>query len=373
MAPVTLSNVAKRFPGMARPAVGGCTLEVRDREFMVLVGPSGCGKTTLLRLVAGLEVADAGEIAIGGRRVNDVAPQDRGIAMVFQNYALYPHMNVYRNMAFGLLMARRPRAEIDARVREAAAMLGIADLLDRRPKALSGGQRQRVAVGRAIVSHKEVFLFDEPLSNLDARLRVQMRAELKKLHRRLAATMIYVTHDQTEAMTMGDRICVMRDGLVQQVGPPLEIYREPANVFVAGFIGSPPMNFLDGQIVEEHGDRWFRESGGEGGIQFALAGAHVGPLKSLEGRALTLGIRPEDVTQATRPGEGRAWRPFEATVEIVEPMGAETVVYLTTGRHALTARVEGTVKLPEPGQRFKLYLDAGRAHYFDRASEARIV
>src|SRR5437016_2121365 len=251
MAGVTLRNLTKTFKSVV--AVDNVSLEIKDKEFLVLVGPSGCGKTTALRMVAGLEEATSGEILIGDRLVNDVSPKDRNIAMVFQNYALYPHMTVYKNMAFSLKLRRTPKGEIERRVKAAADILGIGDLLDRKPKQLSGGQRQRVAVGRAIVRQPEVFLFDEPLSNLDAKLRVNMRAELIKLHERLDATMIYVTHDQVEAMTMGDRIVVMRNGFIQQVGPPMEVYNQPQNQFVAGFIGSPPMNFLDARLVTDNG------------------------------------------------------------------------------------------------------------------------
>src|SRR5574344_2210788 len=256
MAHVVLENLVKTYPEKSGPGatvVHGINLEIRDREFMVLVGPSGCGKSTTLRMIAGLESVSGGTLRIDGRVVNDVAPKDRDIAMVFQNYALYPHMTVYENMAFGLKMRKLPKSEIDARVREASAMLGLDEYLQRRPKALSGGQRQRVAVGRAIVRKPKVFLFDEPLSNLDAKLRVQMRAEISSLHNRLKATMIYVTHDQVEALTMGDKIVVMKDGKVQQIGSPLYLYNHPINKFVAGFIGSPPMNFLSVKISEKGG------------------------------------------------------------------------------------------------------------------------
>src|SRR5574342_761532 len=259
MAQVVLKDLVKRFDEVT--AVRDVNLQIKDKEFIVLVGPSGCGKSTTLRMIAGLEEISSGEIYIGERLVNDLPPKDRDIAMVFQNYALYPHMTVYDNMAFGLKMRKFPRAEIDTRVREAAQMLGIQELLSRKPRQLSGGQRQRVAAGRAIVRHPQVFLFDEPLSNLDAKLRVQMRVELKRLHERLETTAIYVTHDQVEAMTLGDRVVVMKDGLIQQVGEPLELYGRPANKFVAGFIGSPAMNFVDVSIAESNGGVW-AESGG---------------------------------------------------------------------------------------------------------------
>ena len=299
MARVSLQHVSKTYPGdkgVEHPVVRDASLEVADREFVVLVGPSGCGKSTTLRMVAGLETISQGDIFIGDRRVNDVAPADRDIAMVFQNYALYPDKTVWENMAFGLLVRKRPRAEIDRRVREAAGILGIEALLDRRPKQLSGGQRQRVAVGRAIVRQPKVFLFDEPLSNLDAKLRAQTRVEISKLHQRLQATMLYVTHDQVEAMTMGDRIVVMRDGVVQQAGPPLEIYQRPVNLFVAGFLGSPPMNFLRGALASGPGETLaFRE--GEGGSFLCRFRAAERPeLAGHVGKEVVLGLRPEDLS-----------------------------------------------------------------------------
>src|SRR5690349_3162430 len=274
MAKVIVNHVYKIYPaekGTNVTAVEDVNLEIADREFVVLVGPSGCGKSTTLRMIAGLEEISRGDIYIGDRRVNDVAPKDRDIAMVFQNYALYPHMSVYDNLAFGLKLRKYPKSEIKKRVNDAAGILGIEDLLDRQPKALSGGQRQRVAVGRAIVRQPKVFLFDEPLSNLDAKMRVQTRSELVRLHRRLKATMIYVTHDQAEAMTMGDRIVVLRDGHVQQIAAPIEIYNRPLNAFVAGFIGSPPMNLLRGQVVAENGSAQIALVGA-GGLAVPVAG-----------------------------------------------------------------------------------------------------
>src|ERR671925_1546306 len=289
MASVTLQDLTKRFDKVT--AVDRINLEIPDKEFVVFVGPSGCGKTTTLRMIAGLEEASEGTIMIGDRIVNDIPPKDRNIAMVFQNYALYPHMNVYKNMAFGLKLRRTPKPEIERRVREAARILGIVELLDRKPRQLSGGQRQRVAVGRAIVRQPEVFLFDEPLSNLDAKLRVNMRAELIKLHERLDATMIYVTHDQVEAMTMGDRIVVMRNGFIQQVGPPMEVYNQPQNQFVAGFIGSPPMNFLDAHLVSDNGGLAVDLQG----MRLPLPPQQAKSAEAYANKKVVFGIRPEDI------------------------------------------------------------------------------
>ena len=295
--------------------------------------------------------------------------------MVFQNYALYPHMNVYRNMAFGLMLRKYPKAEIDRRVRAAAEILGISEYLDRKPKALSGGQRQRVAVGRAIVRQPQVFLFDEPLSNLDAKMRVQMRTEISKLHQRLAATMIYVTHDQVEAMTMGDRIVVMNQGRVQQVGAPLEIYARPVNKFVAGFIGAPPMNFIEGELAEAEGRLFFQEL--EGPLRMAVDEAHREALRNCGARRVTLGIRAEDFREAEALSamteeERKHWRALTARVEVVEPMGAEVYLYLTTGRHGLVARLEPHVRAAA-GQEKQLIINAAKAHYFDAKTEAAIV
>ncbi|MBI4659320.1 MAG: sn-glycerol-3-phosphate ABC transporter ATP-binding protein UgpC, partial [Verrucomicrobia bacterium] len=295
MAKVIIENLAKTYAeksGAGVRAVNNINLTVEDREFMVLVGPSGCGKSTTLRMIAGLEEISGGTISIDGRIVNNVLPKDRDIAMVFQNYALYPHMSAYDNMAFGLKLRKFPRAEIDARVREAATMLGLTDYLERRPKALSGGQRQRVAVGRAIVRKPKVFLFDEPLSNLDAKLRVQMRTEISKLHSRLGATMIYVTHDQVEAMTMGDRIVVMKDGLIQQIDTPLHLYNHPANRFVAGFIGSPSMNFMEGRLsADGNGGLIFDE----GSVRLQISKKYDRYLHDHIGKEVVFGIRPEDI------------------------------------------------------------------------------
>src|SRR5438445_506441 len=337
MAKVTVNHVYKIYPAekvSSVTAVDDVNLEIADREFVVLVGPSGCGKSTTLRMIAGLEEISRGDIYIGERRVNDVAPKDRDIAMVFQNYALYPHMSVYDNMAFGLKLRKFPKPEIKKRVQDAASILGIEELLDRKPKALSGGQRQRVAVGRAIVRKPKVFLFDEPLSNLDAKLRVQMRTELSKLHDRLQTTMIYVTHDQVEAMTMGDRICVMKDGMIMQVNKPLEIYNKPANKFVASFIGSPPMNFMDVQVVRR-GRHFSLE---EGKFTLELLPAMEEAVSPYAGQTVTLGIRPEDIYDKVYAGnistEGRT---AICTVEVVEPMGSEVLLYLNTGKNTLVA------------------------------------
>ncbi|MCX7015581.1 MAG: sn-glycerol-3-phosphate ABC transporter ATP-binding protein UgpC [Candidatus Sumerlaeota bacterium] len=363
MARVLLQNVSKVFPGNVK-AVDNMTLEIQDREFLVLVGPSGCGKSTTLRMVAGLEEITNGEVYIGERLVNDVPPKDRDIAMVFQNYALYPHMTVEKNMAFGLKLRKFPKAEIDKRVREAAQILGIEDLLQRKPKALSGGQRQRVAVGRAIVRKPKVFLFDEPLSNLDAKLRVQMRTEISKLHQRLQSTMIYVTHDQTEAMTMGDRIVVMKDGLVQQIDEPVQLYDHPKNRFVAGFIGSPPMNFFDGVIRKEDGGLVFDE----GKIKAPVPPSKAGALAKFLDKPVVFGIRPENINDPRyTSAEGPAAR-VEARVEVIEPMGSELYLYLTTGKSPFIARVEAHVT-SEVDEMKELIFDMEKCHFFDAQTE----
>jgi multiple sugar transport system ATP-binding protein len=371
MAQVTLKGVFKTYPsekGGEVVAVRDFNLEIKDREFVVFVGPSGCGKSTTLRMIAGLEEISCGDVLIGNSRVNDVPPKDRDIAMVFQNYALYPHMSVYDNMAFGLKLRGTPKQEIRRRVMDAAQILGITDYLDRKPKALSGGQRQRVAVGRAIVRQPSVFLFDEPLSNLDAKMRVQMRAEITKLHRQLQATMIYVTHDQIEAMTMGERIVVMKDGVVQQVASPLEIYNEPANLFVAGFLGSPPMNFLQGILHAEGGHFLFRENNGPLVVDFT---GRPG-VANYAGKPTTVGIRPEHCTHIADGAFAGAPGQFEAAVEIVEPMGAETFLYINTGAHTLVSRIHETIARAEAGHRLRFQIDSGRAHLFDSESGLRI-
>ncbi|MCB1101443.1 MAG: sn-glycerol-3-phosphate ABC transporter ATP-binding protein UgpC [Verrucomicrobia bacterium] len=358
MAKVVLDHVYKIYPG-GIVAVHDASLEIEDREFVVLVGPSGCGKSTTLRMIAGLEEITQGSITIDGRKVNDVPPKDRDIAMVFQNYALYPHMSVYKNMAFGLKLRRFPKDEIDARVREAAEILGIQELLNRKPKELSGGQRQRVAVGRAIVRKPKAFLFDEPLSNLDAKMRVQMRMEISKLHTRLSSTMIYVTHDQVEAMTMGDRIVVMKDGFIQQVAEPLELYDRPANQFVAGFIGSPPMNFFHGKLETAQGGLWFREP------QFTvrLEDSMAAKLSSWVGKDIVFGIRPEDIADALYVSNPDPAHTLKAKVEVIEPMGAEVFIYCTTGAHTFVARMS-TTEQAEVNQELSLVLTMKKAHLF---------
>ncbi len=372
MAKVVIENLVKVYPEPGGPgvtAVHGINLEVHDREFMVLVGPSGCGKSTTLRMIAGLEEITAGTISIDGRMVNEVLPKDRDIAMVFQNYALYPHMTVYENMAFGLKLRKFPKPEIDARVREASAMLGLDSYLQRKPKALSGGQRQRVAVGRAIVRKPKVFLFDEPLSNLDAKMRVETRAEISKLHARLGATMIYVTHDQVEAMTMGDRICVMRDGHIMQVAEPLSLYNQPANLFVAGFIGSPPMNFFRGSIVRSGDGLQFVEVVDRGrGISIVLDDRLAARASSHVGKPVVFGIRPENVHDTLTLGKPDPGRTLDVTVEVSEPMGAETYLYLNAGATSFTARVRPTDRF-DVDQQIRVTFDLAHAHLFDAESE----
>jgi multiple sugar transport system ATP-binding protein len=362
MAQVTLEGVRKVYEGAhGHVAVHGVDLDVADGEFVVLVGPSGCGKSTTLRMIAGLESITAGKLSIGGRVVNDVPPKDRDIAMVFQNYALYPHMSVRDNMAFALKLRKMPKNEIDQRVRDAADVLGLTTELDRLPKQLSGGQRQRVAVGRAIVRKPAVFLFDEPLSNLDAKLRVQMRREILALHRRLGATTIYVTHDQVEAMTMGDRIVVMSAGHVMQVDTPEALYERPANRFVAGFIGSPAMLFLKGTLTSNGSPRFVAE-GGEPSI--ALPGAAAPPRQTSD---VVLGIRPEHLRLASEGPTSADQSPLNATVDLVEPLGGEALVHVRSGTHELTAKTRSR-DLPDVGDRIQLVADGRRAHLFDVAS-----
>ena len=370
MARVDLKNVWKKYGDHA--VVKNVNLEIPDKEFFILVGPSGCGKSTTLRMIAGLEEITGGSIAIDGKVVNHVLPKDRDIAMVFQNYALYPHMSVYDNMAFGLKLRKFPKAEIDQRVREASAMLGLDPYLDRKPKALSGGQRQRVAVGRAIVRKPKVFLFDEPLSNLDAKMRVSTRTEISKLHARLGATMIYVTHDQIEAMTMGDRICVMKDGEIMQVAAPLDLYNHPVNMYVAGFIGSPPMNFFKGTIQRAGNHLAFVETNTAATpLRFTLT-------ESLSRRAaqhieqpIVFGIRPEnvhDTLTVTNPDQART---VDVKVEVSEPMGSETYLYLDTGATSFIARVRATDRFAV-NSRVQVTFDLDHAHLFDPASERNL-
>ncbi|MDE3101470.1 MAG: sn-glycerol-3-phosphate ABC transporter ATP-binding protein UgpC [Chloroflexota bacterium] len=355
MATVTFDHVTKRFGEVV--AVNDLSLQVRDAEFLVLVGPSGCGKTTALRMVAGLEEETSGGIYIGDRRVNDVAPKDRDIAMVFQNYALYPHMSVYDNIAFGLKLRGMPKAEIERRVREVAEVLGLGELLARKPKELSGGQRQRVAVGRAIAREPAVFLMDEPLSNLDAKLRIQTRAELEKIHRRVGKTTIYVTHDQVEAMTMGDRIVVMKDGLLQQIGSPQELHDHPVNLFVAGFIGSPAMNFFPATLTPE----------GTADTGFAKVPVNA---KAAAGRDVIVGIRPEDVRDLSRQPEGGTL-PVDATVEVVEFLGNELQLHLAAGGRTFVARVPTDTRT-QPGASLRVGFDLRKTHLFDTSTEEAI-
>ena len=364
MASVTLKDVCKIYDNNVM-AVKHVDLEIRDKEFMVLVGPSGCGKSTTLRMIAGLEEISLGTITIGDRIVNDVPPKDRDIAMVFQNYALYPHMTVYDNMAFALKLRGFSKEEIKKRVLDAAEILGITEYLERRPKALSGGQRQRVAVGRAIVRKPAVFLFDEPLSNLDAKMRVQMRTEIAKLHNKLDTTMIYVTHDQIEAMTMGTRICVMKDGIIQQVDTPLEIYDNPANVFVAGFIGTPPANLLEGEFYIENDKIIFKNEQ----ISFRLPDAWKTILENNNvKRQVTFGIRPEAVGSPEAERDPDAVK-IKSKVDVIELMGAETYLYLEKG---FIARIDPHRQCRH-GDEIELAMDQSKAHLFDTESGVRII
>jgi len=366
MANVRLEGVRKIYQDGGHVAVHGVDLVVADGEFVVLVGPSGCGKSTTLRMIAGLESITAGRLFIGDRLVNDVPPKDRDIAMVFQNYALYPHMTVRENLAFALHLRKLPAAEIERRVQLAASTLGLDEVLDRKPRQLSGGQRQRVAVGRAIVREPAVFLFDEPLSNLDAKLRVQTRREIAKLHRDLGATMIYVTHDQVEAMTLGDRIVVMNAGRVQQVDTPLALYDHPANRFVAGFIGSPAMNFVEGTVSDR---RAFTARGDAFVIPVGALAAQIA-----SGRQLVMGVRPEDITVTTAssaPGASDPFVPVPARVDLIEPLGNETLVHATAGSHALTARVLER-QLPDVGATVTLGIAPTKVHWFDQTTGDRI-
>ncbi|NUQ71193.1 MAG: sn-glycerol-3-phosphate ABC transporter ATP-binding protein UgpC [Chthonomonadales bacterium] len=381
MASVTLRELTKKFKEVV--AVDRLSLEIQDKEFLVLVGPSGCGKTTALRMVAGLEEATSGEILIGDRVVNDVSPKDRDIAMVFQNYALYPHMSVYDNMSFGLRLKREPtgkpwpmssrrafsKQEIDRRVNEAAELLGLKTLLQRKPKQLSGGQRQRVALGRAIVREPKVFLMDEPLSNLDAKLRVQTRAELIKLHRRLGITTIYVTHDQVEAMTMGDRIAVLNEGVMQQCDTPLNLYNHPANTFVAGFIGSPAMNMIKVSIRQKDGG--YVADGGA--FQVELPAAVSDKLGPYAGKVCTLGIRPEDIYDRNLEGLVKPTPGNTVTVgvDVIEPLGNDVELYLTAGEHQVIAMVDNKT-LARVGEKLDVIFDMDKSHLFDPATEAAI-
>jgi len=367
MSNVILKNVVKRFGSVT--AVDNLSITIPDREFAVLVGPSGCGKTTALRMIAGLETTTSGDIFIGDTRVNDMAPKDRDIAMVFQNYALYPHMNVRDNMSFGLKFRNVPKQEIVRRVREAADILDIQDLLERKPKELSGGQRQRVAVGRAIVRKPKVFLFDEPLSNLDAKLRVAMRTEISKLHRSLGATIIYVTHDQVEAMTMADRIFIMQNGTLQQTGVPLEVYGQPANRFVAGFIGSPAMNFIEATLVPEDG-AWFIAADG---FRVRAPETFRSRLERHAGQPIIFGVRPEDVAvhdPATGAANGNT---VAARADVVETLGSEIFVYLKCGADNVVARMEVPDFPLTVGQTLEMELTMSKTHIFDKETSRTIV
>ena len=362
MADVALRNVVKRFDDV--DAVRNISLTIPDNEFVVLVGPSGCGKSTTLRMIAGLEEATAGDILIGGEVVNDVPPKDRDIAMVFQNYALYPHMTVFENMSFGLKLRRVAKAEIRARVEQAAKILDITDLLGRRPKQLSGGQRQRVAMGRAIVRNPKVFLFDEPLSNLDAKLRVQMRTEIKRVHQKVKTTTIYVTHDQVEAMTLADRVVVMNGGRIEQIGRPQDLYHRPKSRFVAGFIGSPAMNFLPARL-QSSGDGLLLRLAPE--LAFPVPPTHTARYQPSVGKDLILGLRPEHITEPR--GEGREPRcEFAMTLDVIEPMGMETMVFFTVNETEVCARVEPTAA-SAPGQQMRLYANLNHMHLIDPATE----
>ncbi|WP_173544952.1 ABC transporter ATP-binding protein [uncultured Ruminococcus sp.] len=375
MAGLTLKGIYKKYPGGV-VAVSDVNLEIRDKEFIVLVGPSGCGKSTTLRMIAGLEEISEGELYIGDRLVNDIAPKDRDIAMVFQNYALYPHMTVFDNMAFGLKLRKVPKAEIERKVNEAAKILDLTHLLDRKPKAMSGGQRQRVALGRAIVRSPKVFLLDEPLSNLDAKLRAQMRTEIAKIHKKLGTTFIYVTHDQTEAMTMGDRIVCMKDGFVQQIDTPQNLYENPVNKFVAGFLGSPQMNFIDAELKEEYG-QFIVEFGATNGrgnrYQIIVPESKVNEdLGSYVGKEIILGVRPESIHDEEMYLSNASTGVIDANVEITEMMGAETYLYLLCEGIPLTARVSPR-STARPGDDIKVAIDPNRIHIFDKETEKAIV
>jgi multiple sugar transport system ATP-binding protein len=367
MAKVTLKNVGKEYPGGVK-AVIDANLEIADREFVVLVGPSGCGKSTTLRMVAGLEEITSGTITIGDRVVNDVPPKDRDIAMVFQNYALYPHMTVFENMAFGLKLRRFPKDEIKKRVDDAARILGITELLERKPKALSGGQRQRVAVGRAIVRKPAAFLFDEPLSNLDAKLRVEMRVELNKLHQRLATTMIYVTHDQVEAMTLADRIVIMDKGIIHQVADPLVLYDQPVNKYVASFIGSPAMNFFKGTIVQNGGGLSFTDGAG---VTVPIIPDLTKRVEGHVNKAVILGIRPENISDKNTARQFAASATVNARVDVVESLGENKVAYFSTEKNSFIGKVEAHVPV-EIGGRMDVVFNAGKMHIFDAASEENL-
>src|SRR3989338_8103236 len=367
MAQISLRNVSKFYKGDVR-AVDNVNLGIENKEFLVLVGPSGCGKSTTLRMIAGLEEVSEGEIRIGDSMVNDVPAKDRNLAMVFQNYALYPHMTVFENMAFGLKLRKYPASEIQRRVGEAAEILGIKKLLERKPGQLSGGERQRVALGRAIVRKPVAFLFDEPLSNLDAKMRVQMRTEIHKLRMRLQTTFIYVTHDQTEAMTLGDRIAVMKDGKIQQCADPISVYDKPANKFVASFIGLPPMNFMNGKIIKKERKYYFDE----GKFQVKIVEDMYNTLVPYEGKEITFGIRAEDIYDKLFVAVAPLENTIQATCEVVEPMGSEVFLYLNSGKNQCIARV-GAHNRPEVNRDMDLVFDISKVHFFDKETESTIL
>lgn len=371
MAGVRLEHIYKQYPGADKATVVDINLDIKDKEFLVLVGPSGCGKSTTLRMIAGLEEISDGKLYIGDRVVNDVAPKDRDIAMVFQSYALYPHMNVYQNMAFGLKLRKVKKEEIDKSVREAAKILDIEHLLDRKPKALSGGQRQRVALGRAIVRNPQVFLMDEPLSNLDAKLRGQMRAEITKLAKRLETTVIYVTHDQIEAMTMGDRIVVMKDGYIQQAASPEELYNHPTNLFVAGFIGSPTMNFITGKLTQQGESLRFAAAGLD--VEIPQGKAQILKSKGYAGKEVILGVRPEDIHEEPVFLEASPHTAFTAKVDVSENLGHELLLYLSgVGNDVTIARVDGRSNTRD-GNTVKMAIDMNKVHIFDKETEANVL
>jgi len=366
MARVVLKNLTKKFKDVV--AVDDVNIDIADKEFAVLVGPSGCGKTTTLRAIAGLEEATSGEIYIGDKLVNDIPPKDRDIAMVFQNYALYPHMDVYNNMAFGLKLRKFPKDQIDQRVQEAAEILGIEKLLKRRPKELSGGQRQRVAVGRAIVRKPKVFLFDEPLSNLDAKLRVAMRTEISKLHKRLGATIIYVTHDQIEAMTMATRIFILNDGKLQQDGRPLDVYQNPSNQFVAGFIGSPAMNFFTSKLLKDGSDYWIDAES----FKVKLPSSFQKAISGHTGKQVTFGVRPEDFHDIHFYPEAKPENTIKVTAEVIEPLGDEVLFYVVSGKHNLVAKLDSRTKA-KVGDELEIAIEMKETHIFDGENEETLV
>ncbi len=370
MASLSLRHIYKKYPGGVT-AVSDFNLEIKDKEFIVFVGPSGCGKTTTLRMIAGLEEITEGELYIGDRLVNDVAPKDRKIAMVFQNYALYPHMSVFENMSFGLKLNKTPKEEIKRRVEEAARILDITHLLDRKPKALSGGQKQRVALGRAIVRNPMVFLLDEPLSNLDAKLRATMRTELTKLHQRVGTTFIYVTHDQVEAMTMATRIVVMKDGLIQQVDTPQHLYDAPCNIFVAGFIGTPQMNFINGKLEKKADGVYFNFE--EVSVKFPEDKANDPDLAEYIGKEVVVGLRPEAISDEAKAVDANPDSSFEVDVDVTELMGAEIYLYLKAGEETnLIARVSSRSQ-SRAGDRIKIAFDMSRLHVFDKDTERCVI